>query len=51
MCVANFVYKGEVKKRVLDALFGIRGLRPQPGFFDSDRFTFGTPLERSELEA
>jgi hypothetical protein len=24
---------------------------PAPGFFDPDRFTFGTPLDRSELEA
>lgn len=26
-------------------------MRPEKGFFDPDHFTFGTPLDRSELEA
>jgi hypothetical protein len=36
---------------VLEVLFGRRGLRPVPGFFSPDQFTFGTPLDRSRLEA
>jgi hypothetical protein len=40
-----------VKERVLEALFGSGGVRPRPGFFSPDNFTFGTPLERSVLEA
>jgi hypothetical protein len=51
ICVEPFAYRGEVKARVLDALFGIGGVRPRPGFFAPDNFTFGTPLERSQLEA
>ena len=42
---------GQVRARVLEALFGKPGLRPTPGFFDPDNFTFGTPLRRSALEA
>ncbi len=26
-------------------------MRPQPGYFSPDRFTFGTPLDRSTLES
>lgn len=51
ICVAPTAYRGEVKERALEALFGERGLRPRPGFFSPDNFTFGTPLERSRLEA
>ncbi len=51
ICVAPSAYRGEVKERVLKALFGVRGLRPRQGFFSPDNFTFGTPLERSRLEA
>ncbi len=51
VCVAPSAYRGEVKERVLQALFGLQGVRPQPGFFSPDNFTFGTPLERSRLEA
>jgi hypothetical protein len=36
---------------VLEALFGKGGVRPKPGFFSPDNFTFGTPLERSKLES
>jgi len=32
-------------------LMGKKGLRPQEGYFSPDRFTFGTSLERSTLEA
>lgn len=51
VCVAPDAYRGEVKERVLEALFGRGGVRPRPGFFSPDNFTFGTPLERSVLEA
>jgi predicted phage baseplate assembly protein len=51
ICVDPAAYAGEVKERVLEALLGRRGARPQPGFFAPDNFTFGTPLERSRLEA
>jgi hypothetical protein len=51
ICVAPSAYRGEVERRVLEALFGVKGLRPRPGFFSPDNFTFGTPLERSQLEA
>lgn len=51
VCVATSAYQGEVEERVLKALFGVKGLRPRPGFFSPDNFTFGTPLERSQLEA
>ncbi|MGA9772089.1 MAG: hypothetical protein WBV94_23860 [Blastocatellia bacterium] len=51
VCVEPFAYRGEVKERVLEALFGAGGIRPRQGFFSPDNFTFGTPLERSVLEA
>ena len=51
VCVEPASFAGEVKARVLEALFGTRGLRRRPGFFSPDNFTFGTPLERSRLEA
>ncbi|MCM1983272.1 hypothetical protein [Lyngbya confervoides] len=46
-CVEPFAYLGQVQARVRDALLGA----PPPGFFHPDRFTFGTPLKRSALEA
>lgn len=51
ICVEPFAYPADVVAGVVRALTGKRGLRPVPGFFDPDRFTFGTPLDRSELEA
>ena len=51
ICVAHTSYIGEVKEAVLEALFGKRGVRPHPGFFSPDNWTFGTPLERAKLEA
>ncbi|MBK9225646.1 MAG: hypothetical protein IPL67_00925 [Ignavibacteria bacterium] len=51
ICVSNDAYPGEVKERVYNALMGKKGLRPQEGYFSPDRFTFGTFLERSTLEA
>lgn len=50
ICVAPTSYPGDVVEGVLVALFG-RRVRPVVGFFHPDRFTFGTPLDRSELEA
>jgi predicted phage baseplate assembly protein len=51
ICVAPTAYPGDVIEAVLVALFGKDGLRPVKGFFHPDNFTFGTPLDRSELEA
>ena len=51
ICVAPTSYVGDVKEAVLEALFGRRGVRPRPGFFSPDNWTFGTPLERARLEA
>ncbi|MBK9036237.1 MAG: hypothetical protein IPL61_34170 [Myxococcales bacterium] len=51
LCVEPYAYPGQVVVAVMRALLGTRGVRPVRGFFDPDRFTFGTPLDRSELEA
>ena len=52
VCVAPIAYPGEVEgARAGGARSAARGVRAQPGFFSPDNFTFGTPLERSELEA
>jgi len=51
ICVSRDAFPGQVRVRVMEALFGKGGVRPQPGFFDPDNFTFGTPLRRSALEA
>ncbi|KAF0813719.1 hypothetical protein IGB42_02072 [Andreprevotia sp. IGB-42] len=48
ICVQPNAYQGEVKGRVLQALFGGDGMS---GFFDPDNFTFGTPLSRAALLA
>jgi hypothetical protein len=50
ICVAPDSYPGEVVTAVKVALLGQKGVRPVVGFFDPDHFTFGTPLDRSELE-
>ncbi|HRI60012.1 MAG TPA: hypothetical protein PK228_09825 [Saprospiraceae bacterium] len=50
ICAAPGVYRAEVKERLLEVLFGKKGVRPQVGYFSADRFTFGFPLERSTLE-
>jgi hypothetical protein len=49
ICAAPEVFPGEVKERVMARLVGKKGIRP--GYFSPDNFTFGTPLERSTLEA
>src|SRR5262249_16476459 len=41
ICVSRHAYPAQVRVRVLEALFGKGGARPQPGFFDPDNFTFG----------
>jgi hypothetical protein len=51
ICISPDDYPGEVKERVYEALLGKKGLRPLPGYFSPDRFTFGTFLDRSTLEA
>ncbi|MCF6407765.1 hypothetical protein L3C95_33065 [Chitinophaga filiformis] len=51
ICAAPHAYAGEVKALVLEALLGKGGINPVPGYFSPDHFTFGTPLERSSLEA
>ena len=48
VCVRPDAYPGDVKGRVLVALFGDRDTI---GFFDEDHFTFGTPLSRGALLA
>ena len=45
VCVAPSSYRGDVEAAVLSVLFG------KTSFFSPDNFTFGTALERSELEA
>jgi predicted phage baseplate assembly protein len=47
-CVEASAYAAQVERAVAQALLG-RGDR-RDGFFAPDRFTFGTPLDRSELE-
>jgi hypothetical protein len=51
ICVSKEAFKGDVKERIIEVLFGKKGLFPAPGFFSPDNFTFGTPLDRSRLEA
>ena len=51
VCAAADAYAGEVQARVMTALFGGGGYPPVVGYFSPDRFTFGTVLERSTLEA
>jgi hypothetical protein len=51
VCVEPNAYAGEVKQRVLEALFGNDCSGKDAGFFDEDNFTFGTPLSRAGLIA
>jgi hypothetical protein len=51
ICIDASSYGAEVKERVMEALMGKKGLWPKAGYFSPDRFTFGTWLERSSLEA
>jgi hypothetical protein len=49
VCADVRTYPGELKERLLTALLGRPGY--DTGYFGPDRFTFGTPLDRSTLEA
>lgn len=51
LCIAAGSFAAEVAERVLEALFGKGTVVRQPGYFAANRFTFGTKLERSTLEA
>jgi hypothetical protein len=51
VCVEPNAYRGEVKKRVLEALFGRPCNTGEHVFFDEDNFSFGTPLSRAEMIA
>ncbi|MCE9579880.1 MAG: hypothetical protein K8W52_42575 [Deltaproteobacteria bacterium] len=51
VCIEPSAYAAQVVVAIVRALLGVRGVRPIAGFFDPDRFTFGTALDRSELEA
>ncbi len=51
VCIEPRVFKGEIKAHILTALLGKKGPRSQEGYFSPDRFTFGTSLNRSTLEA
>jgi hypothetical protein len=49
LCARPEAFSGDVERDVLERLAPAR--RDAGGFFVADRFTFGTPLERSRLEA
>lgn len=53
LCVLPHFYRDHVVAAVTEALVGRRGAQTNRHrcFFDPDNFTFGTPLDRSELEA
>ena len=51
ICVAADSLSGDVEKRLLDRLGSARRPDGSAGFFFADRFTFGSPLFRSGLEA
>jgi hypothetical protein len=51
VCATPEAFQGDVERDVLDRLGSSRRASGAVGFFFADRFTFGTPLERSRLEA
>lgn len=51
ICVEPYAYPADAVLAVMRALVGKKGVVREIGFFDPDNFTFGTPLDRSELEA
>ena len=51
VCVAPEWLPGDVERGVLDRLGSATRPDGSTGFFFADRFTFGTPLYRSRLEA
>ncbi len=51
VCAQPSAFRGDVESAVLSALSATKAPDGTAGFFYLDRFTFGTPLERSALEA
>ena len=51
ICASADAFRGDVQSAVLRALSTARYPDGSTGFFQFERFTFGTPLERSALEA
>jgi hypothetical protein len=51
VCARSDAFRGDVEGAVLAALSASKFPDGTTGFFFVDRFTFGTPLERSALEA
>lgn len=51
VCAQPTAFRGDVEAAVLSALSATKAPDGTTGFFYLDRFTFGTPLERSALEA
>jgi hypothetical protein len=51
VCALPNAFRGDVEGAVLERLSTRRFIDGSRGFFHVDRFTFGTPLERSSLEA
>ena len=51
VCVDRSSYRGEVVRRVLQALLGDPERPRAAYFFDPDHFVFGSPLNRAALEA
>lgn len=51
VCAQPTAFRGDVEAAVLSALSSSKAPDGAAGFFFLDRFTFGTPLERSALEA
>lgn len=51
VCAQSSAFRGDVEAAVLSALSASKAPDGTTGFFYLDRFTFGTPLERSALEA
>lgn len=51
VCACSSAFQGDVESSVLTALSDAQNPDGSTGFFYLDNFTFGTPLERSALEA
>jgi predicted phage baseplate assembly protein len=51
VCACPNIFQGDAQAAVISALSTSRFADGDTGFFYFDRFTFGTPLERSALEA
>jgi hypothetical protein len=51
VCASSNAFRGDVEATVVSALSTSKFLDGSTGFFYFDHFTFGTPLERSALEA